>query len=222
MLCARYESNPIFIQTRRWDPITGGTSSLLGMYKDILTASSDVVIRPYKEFSRARQQSEPELVVIESTRGQPSGERRPSEGTSRTSGSNQQDEDWKVAGNAVGGSAKSVGRIIAYYYKGVLVDIPGAVNEGLRAVPRLYGEDVKSYDNIKDFKSGVAAAGDNFSRGFSHGLTDIFKQPYEGGQKDGIKGAIKGFVKGPIGMGTKAASGLSLLSSEIWLLGFRY
>ncbi|CAI7581566.1 unnamed protein product [Penicillium bialowiezense] len=202
-----YESNPIFIQTRRWDPVTGGTSSLLGMYKDILTASSDVVIRPYKEFSRARQQSEPELVVIESTNGESSGERRPSEASSRRSGSSMQDEDWRVAGNAVGGSAKSVGRIIAYYYKGVLVDIPGAVNEGLRAVPRLYGEDVKRYDDIKDFKSGVAAASDNFANGFSNGLTDIFRQPYEGSQKDGIRGAIKGFVKGPIGMGTKAASG---------------
>ncbi|KAJ5252962.1 hypothetical protein N7489_003372 [Penicillium chrysogenum] len=200
-----YESKSIFIQTRRWDPVTGGTSSLLGMYKDILTASSDVVIRPYKEFSRARQQSEPELVVIESTN--PQSDRSPSGSISGTSGTNQTDEDWRVTGKAVGGSAKSVGRIIAYYYKGVLVDIPGAVNEGLRAVPRLYGEEVKDYNNIRDFKSGVAAASDNFAHGFSHGLTDIFRQPYEGGQKDGIRGAIKGFVKGPIGMGTKAASG---------------
>ncbi|OQE93072.1 hypothetical protein PENNAL_c0006G03456 [Penicillium nalgiovense] len=200
-----YESKSIFIQTRRWDPVTGGTSSLLGMYKDILTASSDVVIRPYKEISRARQQSEPELVVIESTN--PQTERSPSESISRTPGTSQTDEEWRVTGKAVGGSAKSVGRIIAYYYKGVLVDIPGAVNEGLRAVPRLYGEEVKDYDNIRDFKSGVAAASDNFAHGFSRGLTDIFRQPYEGGQKDGIRGAIKGFVKGPIGMGTKAASG---------------
>ncbi|KAJ5392835.1 hypothetical protein N7465_011809 [Penicillium sp. CMV-2018d] len=200
-----YGSKSIFIQTRRWDPITGGTSSLLGMYKDILTASSDVVIRPYKEFSRARQQSEPELVVIETTN--PQSERSPSEGVSRTFTTKQTDKDWGVTGKAVGGSAKSVGRIIAYYYKGVLVDIPGAVNEGLRAVPRLYGEEVKDYDNIRDFKSGVAAASDNFAHGFSHGLTDIFRQPYEGGQKDGIRGAIKGFVKGPIGLGTKAASG---------------
>ncbi|KAJ5053153.1 hypothetical protein NUH16_010214 [Penicillium rubens] len=202
-----YESKSIFIQTRRWDPVTGGTSSLLGMYKDIFTASSDVVIRPYKEFSRTREQSEPELVVIESTN--PQSDRSPSESISGTSGTNQTDEDWRVTGKAVGGSAKSVGRIIAYYYKGVLVDIPGAVNEGLRAVPRLYGEEVKDYNNIRDFKSGVAAASDNFAHGFSHGLTDIFRQPYEGGQKDGIRGAIKGFVKGPIGMGTKAASGLS-------------
>lgn len=180
------------------------------MYKDILTASSDIVIRPYKEFSRARQQSEPELVVIETANGESSGERRPSEGLSQRSGSNMQDADWRVAGNAVGGSAKSVGRIIAYYYKGVLVDIPGAVNEGLRAVPRLYGEDVKQYDDIKDFKSGVAAASDNFTNAFGNGLTDVFRQPYQGSQKDGIRGAIKGFVKGPIGMGTKAASGLSL------------
>ncbi|KAJ5780212.1 hypothetical protein N7457_005372 [Penicillium paradoxum] len=202
-----YESNSIFIQTRRWDPITGGTSSVLGMYKDILTASSDIVIRPYKEFSRARQQSEPELVVIESTHPSSSGDSPAAGSTGSRTGRNQLDEDWKVTGKAVGGSAKSVGKIIAYYYKGVLVDIPGAVNEGLRAVPRLYGEEVKDYDNIRDFKSGVAAASDNFAHGFSHGLTDIFRQPYEGAQKDGIRGAIKGFVKGPIGMGTKAASG---------------
>lgn len=177
------------------------------MYKDILTASSDIVIRPYKEFSRARQQSEPELVVIETTNPQSSSEPTPENGLSSRSRTNQMDEDWKVTGRAVGGSAKSVGRIIAYYYKGILVDIPGAVNEGLRAVPRMYGEEVKEYDNIRDFKSGVAAASDNFAHGFSHGFTDIFRQPYQGGQKDGIKGAIKGFVKGPLSMGTKAASG---------------
>lgn len=177
------------------------------MYKDIFTASSDIVIRPYKEFSRARKQSEPELVVIESTNTQQSNN-APVNGTPSRSGSNRLNDDWEVTGKAVGGSAKSVGRIIAYYYKGILVDIPGAVNEGLRAVPRLYGEEVKDYDNIRDFKSGVAAASDNFAHGFSHGLSDIFRQPYEGGQKDGIKGAIKGFVKGPIGMGTKAASGM--------------
>jgi hypothetical protein len=179
------------------------------MYKDILTASSDVVIRPYKELNRARQQSEPELVVIESTNPQNSADCGPATTTSRKSSTDMTDEDWKVTGKAVGGSAKSVGRIIAYYYKGVLVDIPGAVNEGLRAVPRLYGEEVKDYDNIRDFKSGVAAASDNFAHGFSHGISDIFRQPYEGAQKEGIIGAIKGFVKGPIGMGTKAASGLS-------------
>ncbi|KAJ5554843.1 hypothetical protein N7535_007286 [Penicillium sp. DV-2018c] len=201
-----YESNSIYIQTRRWDPITGGTSSLLGMYKDILTASSDVVIRPYKEFNRARQQSEPELVVIEPANPQQSTESGPATGPSRKP-TEMTDEEWKATGKAVGGSAKSVGRIIAYYYKGVLVDIPGAVNEGLRAVPRLYGEEVKDYDNIRDFKSGVAAASDNFAHGFSHGISDIFRQPYEGAQKEGIMGAIKGFVKGPIGMGTKAASG---------------
>ena len=192
--------------TRRWDPITGGTSSVLGMYKDILTASSDVVIRPYKEITRAHQQSQPELVVIEPPNSQ--SERSPSQGIPRTSGTNQTDKDWIVAGKALGGSAKSVGRIIAYYYKGVLVDIPGAVNEGLRAVPRLYGEEVKDYDNIKDFKSGVAAASDNFRNGFTTGFADIFRQPYEGAQKDGFMGAIRGFVQGPIGMGTKAASGL--------------
>ncbi|KAF9242215.1 CAZyme family GT1 [Penicillium roqueforti] len=199
-----YETKTIFIMTRRWDPITGGTSSVLGMYKDILTASSDVVIRPYKEITRAHQQSQPELVVIEPTN---QSERSPSEGISRTPGTNQTDEDWIVAGKAIGGSAKSVGRIIAYYYKGVLVDIPGAVNEGLRAVPRLYGEEVKDYDNIRDFKSGVAAASDNFRNGFTTGFADIFRQPYEGAQKDGFMGAIRGFVQGPIGMGTKAASG---------------
>jgi hypothetical protein len=34
------------------------------------------------------------------------------------------------------------------------------------------GEEVKDYNNIRDFKSGVAAASDNFAHGFSHGLTN--------------------------------------------------
>jgi hypothetical protein len=107
----------------------------------------------------------------------------------------------------VGSSAKSVGKIIGYYYKGVLVDIPMAVNEGLRAVPRMYGEEVKSYDNIKDFRSGAAAARENFTDGMT-GVSEILKQPYKGAQEDGFRGMVKGFVKGPISVGTKASSGM--------------
>jgi hypothetical protein len=101
-----------------------------------------------------------------------------------------------------------VGKIIGYYYKGVLVDIPMAVNEGLRAVPRMYGEEVKSYDNIKDFKSGAAAARENFTDGMT-GVSELLRQPYKGAQEDGFRGMVKGFVKGPLSMGTKASSGIS-------------
>ncbi|KAJ5753467.1 uncharacterized protein N7511_007620 [Penicillium nucicola] len=197
-----HESRPMFIQTRRWDPITGGASSLLGMYKDVLTASSDVVIQPYKEFKRA-QSGEGELRVIEPTNRKSSD--ASSSGLSRASTNEKRDAQWKVTSTAVGSSAKSVGKIIGYYYKGVLVDIPMAVNEGLRAVPRMYGEEVKSYDNITDFKSGAAAARENFTDGMA-GVSEILKQPYKGVQEDGFRGMVKGFVKGPLSMGTKASS----------------
>lgn len=117
---------------------------------------------------------------------------------------------WITTGRAIGAGAKGVGNFLGSYYKGVLVDIPLATTEGLRAVPRLYGEDVKDYD-VKDWKSGALAGGRNFAHGMSRGLADIVRQPYKGGVEDGAKGAVKGFAKGTIGLTTKMSSGKQTL-----------
>lgn len=108
------------------------------------------------------------------------------------------------------GSAKSVGKVVGYWYKGILVDMPLAVSEGLRAVPRLYGDEVKDHGTIHDWKSGATFARKNFVHGMADGFSDIFTQPYKGGQEEGAKGVIKGIAKGTLGVTTKVSSGMCI------------
>lgn len=108
----------------------------------------------------------------------------------------------------MGGSAKSAGKVLGYWYRGMLIDMPLAVSEGLRAVPRLYGDKVKDHGPVDNWKSGATFAGKNFVHGMADGLSDIFTQPYKGGQEEGAKGVAKGIGKGAIGLTTKVSSGM--------------
>lgn len=180
--------------------------------------------KPYKEITRGRRgSSRPSTSRSTSS---PSVQRADSDSQVPTaeevSRAIEQDHrsNWITTGRAIGAGAKGVGKFIGSYYKGVLVDIPLATTEGLRAVPRLYGEDVKDY-NVNDWKSGALAGGKNFAHGMSRGLTDFVRQPYNGVVEDGPLGVAKGFAKGTIGLTTKMSSGkwFSLHVFELILTG---
>jgi hypothetical protein len=59
----------------------------------------------------------------------------------------------------VAASAKIIGKFHASLFKGTMVDIPLAVAEGMRAAPKLYGEEVQDHENVTDWKSGARVAG---------------------------------------------------------------
>jgi hypothetical protein len=127
-----------------------------------------------------------------------------------TSSSAEKSSKLKSTGVAMGGSAKSLGKVVGYWYKGMLIDMPLAVSEGLRAVPRLYGDEVKDHGTVRDWKSGASFAGKNFVHGMADGFSDIFTQPYKGGQEEGAKGVMKGLAKGTLGVTTKVSSGMCI------------
>jgi len=56
-------------------------------------------------------------------------------------------------------SAKSFGRLTGGFFKGTVVDLPLAVAEGFRAVPRMWGEEVQEYGKVTNWKSGGTVAG---------------------------------------------------------------
>lgn len=102
---------------------------------------------------------------------------------------------------------KGVGKVTGTYFKGVVVDMPHAVAEGFRQVPRLYGDQPKEYQSVQDWKSGAVVGGRNFVDGMTEGFTGIVTQPIKGAQEEGALGAVKGFAKGTIGLATKVPSG---------------
>ena len=70
--------------------------------------------------------------------------------------------DGRNGGSASLAAASAVGKgftsMATSVSKGTLVGFPLAIAEGLRNVPRLYGEEVKNHGKVKDWKSGGAFA----------------------------------------------------------------
>lgn len=92
--------------------------------------------------------------------------------------------------------------------KGMLVDIPMALTDGLKNVPRAYGDKVRDHGPVTGFTSGATVAGKTFAYGFYDGLSDVVVKPYQGAQKEGAIGAAKGVAKGLVGLTTKTGAGM--------------
>lgn len=182
----------------------------------MLKATGDIVYKPYQEFRRTPK-GQRELGV-----SSPSGSRTPSIASSADAASipgsevKKSSPKLRTTGAAMGGSAKSVGKVIGYWYKGMLIDMPLAVSEGLRAVPQLYGDEVKDHGTIRDWKSGASFAGNNFVHGMADGLSGIFTEPYKGSQEEGAKGLMKGLAKGTLGVTTKVSSGKFIALQSVY------
>jgi hypothetical protein len=65
----------------------------------------------------------------------------------------------KGLGSVVTDPAKGMTQMSASIVKGTLVEVPTAMAEGLRNIPRLYGEQVEKTAPINSWKSGMTEAG---------------------------------------------------------------
>lgn len=175
-----------------------------------------MVVKPYREINRHIQSRRSSDMSRVASVPSDEGEALSGDGTSistaetaETAASEAERRRWETAGttiSTVAATAKGVGNFMGAYYKGMMVDIPLATTEGLRAIPRLYGEEVEEHV-VRDWKSGLAAGGKNFASGMGGGLSGFLTGPYKGAAKDGPLGVAKGFAKGVIGVSTKAPSG---------------
>ncbi len=102
----------------------------------------------------------------------------------------------------------SVGRLAGHCTRATYVDVPLAITEGLRAVPKLYGGHVRDYGYVTDWKSGFSKAGKHIVFGIADGLFDLCMEPVVGGKKEGTLGVVKGVGKGLVSITTKASSGM--------------
>ena len=90
------------------------------------------------------------------------------------------------------------------------------ISRGFHNVPKLYGEQVREYENITDLRSGLSVSAKGFGHGISDGLSDFFVKPIQGAQKEGVKGFAKGCGKGVGNLVCKPASG------AIGLVGYSF
>ncbi|GAB1213637.1 hypothetical protein ATERTT37_002787 [Aspergillus terreus] len=209
-----YDVNPIYIENRRWDPLTGVLSASAVTGSKMLRSTGEMLYNPYVEYRRGRS-PKPSSEGGVRARSSPCND-TPSLNSatpSRQLSDTQGVRSLATAGNMVAATVKGFGKFTGTYFKGVVVDIPHAAAEGFRQVPRLYGEQPEEYGAIQDWKSGAIVGGKNFVEGMTDGLTGIFTKPVKGAREQGALGAAKGFMKGTIGLATKVPSaGLGLVA----------
>ncbi|KAL4782156.1 hypothetical protein BJX76DRAFT_349619 [Aspergillus varians] len=210
-----YETKPIIIENRRWDPLTGATSAAIGTGTNMVKSTANIFLKPYQEYEeyrdhRGRPSTSSSSGNPRSISTPPPSTLTPNPNDSLASPAEAEayrtTSGLQATGNMAAASAKGVGKFLGSYFKGVVVDIPLATAEGLRAVPGLYGEEVKERGTVKDWKSGFTVGCNNFSHGMADGLSGIFTQPYKGAKEDGALGAVKGLAKGTIGVGAHVGS----------------
>ncbi|KAI6758011.1 hypothetical protein HG531_003836 [Fusarium graminearum] len=203
-----YQSNPIRIETTRWEPISGGASAVMATATDMATGITGIVTRPVDEYRYEQHLRNLELkqaqVQNQSSDGKTSLSSRPSSDTLRPSTA----RSHSLAGRMAGASAKSIGMIGPAALKGMMVDIPLALTEGLKSVPQHYDGGVRDHGPVTGVKSGMVVAGKTLAWGLVDGVCDVLVQPYKGARKEGVLGAVKGFGKGAISLTTKSGAGM--------------
>lgn len=121
-------------------------------------------------------------------------------------GKPEQSARGTVAKAAIG-SASGVGGFFHSFSKGMLLDLPLAITDGLRNAPQLYGGEVYERDDIVDWKSGGVVAAKTFRHGVVDGFKGLVQEPARGAKQDGTIGAIKGVGVGILNLGSKVGSG---------------
>ncbi|RBR15604.1 uncharacterized protein FIESC28_07245 [Fusarium coffeatum] len=212
-----YQSQPVHIENRRWDPVTATLSTLAATGMGMVNSTSDIVVKPIQAFrpatpdpNRASSSKDAETQSGTSSKrgseegifGRPAGLELP-KGSAGNESKNSQDG----AMAAFKGSASGVGGFFKHFSKGMLLDLPYAVTEGMRNAPNLYGGKAYNPGAVTDWKSGGVAAGKNFAHGIVEGFGGIVMEPIRGGKEGGAAGAAKGVGIGLLNMGTKVTSG---------------
>lgn len=184
------------------------------MYAGMAASAADIVIKPAQALMADRPKTGyPNSVGNSNTQaledpvyGRPAGLDLPEDNQNRRN-------DKGRAATAVAGSVGAVGGFFKAFTKGVYIDIPHALEEGLRVAPRLYGGEVYDPGPVTDWKSGGIAAGKNFSHGILEGVGGLVMSPVRGAKKEGAFGAAKGVGIGVLNLTTKVTSGtLGLLT----------
>ncbi|KAJ5099242.1 hypothetical protein N7532_006243 [Penicillium argentinense] len=114
----------------------------------------------------------------------------------------------RIAGRMAEASNKSLAKFVPSALKGMTVDIPLAITEGMCNVPRSYGEMPQHQGSVTGIKSGFALRGTGFALGMSGAVSELVVKPYEGVRKDGAKGVVTGIGRGIANMTSKAARAL--------------
>ncbi|KAJ5752138.1 hypothetical protein N7520_009055 [Penicillium odoratum] len=206
-----YQPSPIYIEKKRWDPVTGVYSAGLGMTFDMLKAGGDIIYKPYEVYkggssnpssSSHSQKNSPQLLSpVPSTPGDNFSLLRKARSMNDLTDTDRLEPKEKGKALAMASaSAQASRKFLGRFVSGTLVDLPLAAAEGFRVLPGLYGDKVHENERVKDWKSGVLAGAKTFAVGMAESLVDPLYQPYKGARDGGALGFAGGIFKGTFGV----------------------
>ncbi|KAF2821019.1 hypothetical protein CC86DRAFT_303644 [Ophiobolus disseminans] len=189
--------------TRR-DPTDPVSGILLGVHDSVGEIMLGLVAGPV-ELGR---QATPMLTRFESRqRSNPDGNTQPIT-TSDVKNAPQ------AAGKVALEAGKGMGRIVTASLKTPVLTLHG-LTRGFHNMPKAWGEEVREYQNITGFRSGMTVSAKSFGYGLGDGLTDLFAKPMQGAAKNGIVGLATGMVKGVGNAVCKPAAGYALVDEAV-------
>lgn len=174
-------------------------------------ASTGVLIEPYKEYKRLRSNRSHETSALgSSTSSTTCGCSSVTESVTPAAAASSpsitpssEHNEPEYAKRMALASATSFGKFLGRTSRGAFVDLPLATVEGLHAVPGLYGEEVRIYDPVLDWRTGTLVGCSTFAHGIYEGFTDIFVYTWQGKKSQGALGVAKGLSKGLISFTSK-------------------
>ncbi|KAI0891895.1 glycosyltransferase family 1 protein [Annulohypoxylon nitens] len=206
-----HKPNKIDIENRRWDPITGVSSAVVGTYSGVVSAATNIINNPINAYQKAMATQGVVPKSIEPFSHHPSDSPLDIHQRHSEEGKNLQKHTRScltIGGTMALGVAAGVGSVVGNASKGYFIDIPLALTEGIRNLPRLYGGQVRDYGRVKDWKSGLIVSGKSLGYGIGQGLFDVSYGPVQGMRAEGALGGIKGLGKGLLGLGINLSVGI--------------
>ncbi|CAG8948123.1 unnamed protein product [Penicillium salamii] len=196
----RYRTKPLSIEVRRWEPVTAISSATLSTVAGMADAGAGVFIDPYREYRRLQNTTETESAGV--TVPEAEGSRAPE----MAQNISMDPKDSSHAKQVALASAISLAKFLGRTSRGIFMEIPLAATEGMRAIPRLYGDNLHVNAPVQDWRSGMAVGWSGFTHGVYEGFTDIFVHTYRGKKKRGSLGVAEGLSKGLVSLAVKTGS----------------
>jgi hypothetical protein len=92
-------------------------------------------------------------------------------------------------------AGRGIGRVATASLKTPVLVMHG-VTRGFHNLPKLYGEELREYENVTGLKSGLAVSVKSFGYGLGDGLVDLVAKPVQGAERNGVLGFATGLAKG--------------------------
>lgn len=165
-------------------------------------AGAGIFTDPYREYQRLQRAAE--ITGVSSTSTDDSCDTAAY--SDAVSAASATPSDSRLAKQMALASAISLAKFLARSSRGAFVEIPLAATEGMRAVPRFYGDKVHKNAPVQDWRSGMTVGWSGFTHGLYEGFTDIFVHTYRGKKKRGALGVAGGLSKGLVSLAVKTGS----------------